>query len=175
MSRGHGRGRGEPDWVHTPDDGRGARRVTVNGKPVERVVFADTRRGIIRAYRHPLTMDKHRKRALTYTRRGKVEVEYLPDPTRPGGVITHPTTIPLLTRHDPSKAIGDDPVDWIEAITGNRLLPWQARIIRSICGRPTRTATEAPPQGDAPQASAGRHPMDADCTPKAHRQGGRST
>lgn len=60
--------------IHQPGDGRGPRKVLLNGKPVERVVYADTRRGIVRYIRFPLRVDKHQKRCIQRTRRGKVEV-----------------------------------------------------------------------------------------------------
>lgn len=63
------------DHIHTPDDGRGyARDVFVNGRKVEGVFYADTRRGIARAYRQPLQLDRWKKRALSYTIRGDVVV-----------------------------------------------------------------------------------------------------
>ena len=62
------------DHIHTPKDGRGPRDVFVNGKLVEQVFFADTRRGIVRAYKRPLRLDKWRKRVLSETLHGLVEV-----------------------------------------------------------------------------------------------------
>lgn len=62
------------DHIHTPKDGRGPRDVFVNGKLVEQVFFADTRRGIVRAYKRPLRLDKWRKRLLSATLHGLVEV-----------------------------------------------------------------------------------------------------
>lgn len=62
------------DHIHTPNDGRGPRDVFVNGKIVEEVFFADTRRGIVRAYKRPLRLDKWRKRVLSETLHGLVEV-----------------------------------------------------------------------------------------------------
>jgi len=62
------------DHIHTPKDGRGPRDVFVNGKLVAQVFFADTRRGIVRAYRSPLQIDKSGKRLLSETLRGVVEV-----------------------------------------------------------------------------------------------------
>ncbi len=61
--------------IHTPDDGRGTRDVFVNGKPVECVIFADTKRGLVRAALQPLRLHKHRKRILTYTLHGEVVVK----------------------------------------------------------------------------------------------------
>ena len=44
-----------PDWIHTPDDGRGLRRVFVDGVEVK-AVYTDTRRGYCEAYEEPLTV-----------------------------------------------------------------------------------------------------------------------
>lgn len=63
--------------VHTLADGRGERVVWLNGRRVKGAIYADTKRGIIRAYRLPLKIDKHNKRCLTYTLRGAVRVEPL--------------------------------------------------------------------------------------------------
>lgn len=62
------------DHIHTPKDGRGQRDVFVDGKLVKGVFFADTRRGIVRAYEYPLQLDKWRKRVLWKTLHGAVEV-----------------------------------------------------------------------------------------------------
>jgi hypothetical protein len=60
--------------IHRPDDGRGPRDVFVNGKLMARVTYADTRRGVVRYHDMPLRLDKHGKRIIERTRRGKVEV-----------------------------------------------------------------------------------------------------
>lgn len=60
--------------VHTPDDGRGHRLVFLNGELLERVIYADTRRGFVRVVGDPVKLDKFRKRVLWKTLRGKVEV-----------------------------------------------------------------------------------------------------
>lgn len=62
------------DHIHVPDDGRGYRDVFVNGRLIEKPFFADTKRGIVDAYRHPFQVDKRKKRALTYRIRGIVTV-----------------------------------------------------------------------------------------------------
>lgn len=62
------------DHIHTPDDGRGLRDIFVNGRKIDSAFYADTRRGIVRAYRDPIKLDKWRKRALTKTLHGVVEV-----------------------------------------------------------------------------------------------------
>ncbi|WP_439444453.1 hypothetical protein ABWU93_11400 [Xanthomonas translucens pv. translucens] len=64
--------------VHVPDDGRGPRRVFVDGAEVREVVFADTRRGVVRYYPLPLKAHKQGKRLIERTRRGLVRVEPIP-------------------------------------------------------------------------------------------------
>ena len=63
------------DHIHTPSDGRGIRIVRVNGKVIDRVLYADTKRGIVRRADNHLKLDKWGKRVLTRTIRGKVTVE----------------------------------------------------------------------------------------------------
>lgn len=60
--------------VHVPDDGRGQRLVFVNGREIKKVFYADTKRGVVDAYREPLKLHKYRKRALTRRYRGHVTV-----------------------------------------------------------------------------------------------------
>ena len=61
-------------FVHSCDDGRGLRDVFVDGLKIDRVMYADTKRGIVRVTHSPIRLDKHRKRVLTKTLRGHVEV-----------------------------------------------------------------------------------------------------
>lgn len=61
--------------IHTPDYGRGPRHVYVNGKPMKRVVYADTRRGIVRYVPEPIRLNKRGDCVIERTRRGKVEVK----------------------------------------------------------------------------------------------------
>lgn len=65
------------DHIHTPSDGRGRRVVYVNGKEVERVVLADTRRGVVFrvAYPYQLTARGHRMKCERIC--GQVTVEPL--------------------------------------------------------------------------------------------------
>ncbi len=63
--------------VHTPHDGRPARRIYVDGKCVWGAFYADTRRGIVDAYRWPVKLHKYGKRALSRRLRGRVTVEYI--------------------------------------------------------------------------------------------------
>ena len=61
--------------IHMPNDGRGPRNVYVNGKLMKRVVYADTRRGIVRYVDEPARIHKRRETVIERTRRGKVEVK----------------------------------------------------------------------------------------------------
>ena len=61
-------------YIHTPDDGRGPRVVLLNGKPIGMACYADELRGIVRVYDDPPRLDKYKKRILTRTLHGKVEV-----------------------------------------------------------------------------------------------------
>ena len=66
------------DHIHdiSIHDGRGKRRFYVDGKRVDDVFYADTKRGIVDHYRRPLKVDKHKKRVISERIRGKVEVMY---------------------------------------------------------------------------------------------------
>lgn len=66
-----------PAHVHTSSDGRGRRRVLLNGVVVDRVVFADTRKGVVRYCDTPARVHKHGKRVIERTKHGKVEVEFI--------------------------------------------------------------------------------------------------
>lgn len=63
-----------PPHIHHPHDGRGQRQVLLNGQPIERCLWADTRRGLVRVSHNPARLDKHRKRLLWKTLRGQVQV-----------------------------------------------------------------------------------------------------
>jgi hypothetical protein len=61
--------------VHTALDGRPRNRlVFLNGRLIYGVVYADTRRGIVRVVGNPIKVDRWGKRVLTRTLRGVVEV-----------------------------------------------------------------------------------------------------
>jgi hypothetical protein len=63
--------------IHTPDDGRGLRKVFLNGKLIPFAFCADTRKGTVEAYRKKngrFIMHKYGKRVLTKKLYGKVEV-----------------------------------------------------------------------------------------------------
>lgn len=63
--------------VHRHDDGRGLRRVLLNGREIKRVFYADTRKGVVRQHRDPIQIHKHGKRTVVKTTHGKVEVEFI--------------------------------------------------------------------------------------------------
>lgn len=60
--------------IYTPGSYPIGRVVFVDGKEVKACFFADTTKGVARFYRQPLRVDKHGKRALSYTLRGVIEV-----------------------------------------------------------------------------------------------------
>jgi hypothetical protein len=61
--------------IHTPEDGRGLRKVFVNGREVPGCFYADDKVGLARRYRYPLRLDRWKKRVLSRTVRGAVRVE----------------------------------------------------------------------------------------------------
>ena len=66
-------------WIHTPDDGRGMRAVYLDGQKVDQVVYADTRRGVVRMHHKPIRINRKREVVRTYKRTGKVEVARVPE------------------------------------------------------------------------------------------------
>lgn len=62
------------EHIHYPGDGRGMRKVFVNGKLIDQVFYADTKKGIVDHYPQPLKVHKHRKRMISRRLRGCVEV-----------------------------------------------------------------------------------------------------
>ena len=69
-------------YVHTPHDGRGRRDVFLNGKCITRVLYADTKRGVVRVTHDPIKLDKRRKKIRTQTLRGTVDVVFRQDTTQ---------------------------------------------------------------------------------------------
>lgn len=69
-----------PNHIHVPQDGRGQRSVTLNGKEVK-AAFADTKKGKVVIYDEPLKLHKHCKRLVKRTRYGAVSVVF-----RNGGI-----------------------------------------------------------------------------------------
>lgn len=62
--------------VHTGGDGRGARDVFLDGTLINDVMYADTKRGIVRITTRPIRLDRFGKRVITKTLRGTVEVKF---------------------------------------------------------------------------------------------------
>lgn len=60
--------------VHTPGDGRGRRRVFVDGVEVRHVVFADVENGVIRYHDSPPVIDRSGESIVEHEMRGRVEV-----------------------------------------------------------------------------------------------------
>lgn len=66
------------DHIHTPGDCRGAREVYLNGGRISHVLYADTRKGIVRYCPAPVRINRRRGDCvLTRTKRGKVTVKWL--------------------------------------------------------------------------------------------------
>lgn len=63
-----------PPWIHRFDDGRGVRKVFLDGEEVWMAVFADQKRGIVDRFRQPLTVRRRDGQLITERLRGRVEV-----------------------------------------------------------------------------------------------------
>ncbi len=59
--------------IYTPKN-TGPADVFLNGRRIDRVIYADTRRGFVRVIGNPVKLDKHKKRVLWKTLRGDVVV-----------------------------------------------------------------------------------------------------
>lgn len=59
--------------IYTPKN-TGPADVFLNGNRIERVIYADTKRGFVRVIGNPAKIDKYMKRVLSETMRGAVEV-----------------------------------------------------------------------------------------------------
>ncbi|QLQ28518.1 MAG: hypothetical protein HZT39_09835 [Pseudoxanthomonas sp.] len=64
-------------WRHSANDGRGRRAVYLNGELIDRVVYADERRGIVKVIDSPIRLNRRRDGIITHVRRGRVEVRPL--------------------------------------------------------------------------------------------------
>lgn len=61
-------------WIHRFDDGRGVRKVLLDGQEIKMAVFADQKRGIVDRFRQPLTVRRRDGQLITERLRGRVEV-----------------------------------------------------------------------------------------------------
>lgn len=64
-----------PDSLHRPSDGRGPRRVYVNGNEVEHVLWCDTVRGLVVFAPYPVRIKRLGDELYTRRLRGSVTVE----------------------------------------------------------------------------------------------------
>jgi hypothetical protein len=64
-----------PEGFHHCTDGRGSRRVYVNGNEIERVVWCDTNRGIVVFYPYPYRINRGLGEVYTRRLRGSVTVK----------------------------------------------------------------------------------------------------
>lgn len=65
------------DHIHRHSDGRGQRRVFVNGNEVKRCVWADTKRGRVVYTPYPVRMRRNSDEIYTRMLRGQVTVEFV--------------------------------------------------------------------------------------------------
>ncbi|EWC39559.1 hypothetical protein [Stutzerimonas stutzeri] len=64
----------QPPWIHRAGDGRGVRKVFLDGEEIKMAVFADQKRGIVDRYRQPLKIHSRDERLITERLHGRVEV-----------------------------------------------------------------------------------------------------
>lgn len=64
----------QAEHIHTPSDGRGRRRVLVDGQEVKRCTFADTMNGIVRFDLDPLRWEVPGEKFMQGEKRGRVEI-----------------------------------------------------------------------------------------------------
>lgn len=62
---------------HRNSDGRGQRRVLVNGNPVDWALWADTQRGLVCYAPQPVKVKRNSDEIYTRMLRGQVTVEYI--------------------------------------------------------------------------------------------------
>lgn len=62
---------------HRHGDGRGQRRVLVNGNPVDWALWADTQRGLVCYAPQPVKVKRNSDEIYTRMLRGQVTVEYI--------------------------------------------------------------------------------------------------
>ncbi|AOT26254.1 hypothetical protein EA004_20605 [Vibrio anguillarum] len=65
------------DNIHTPRDFRGPRNVFVNGNKIKFVVYADTKKGIVKYHPHPVRRKRGSNVVYTRTLKGLVTVEFI--------------------------------------------------------------------------------------------------
>ncbi|ENM3904709.1 hypothetical protein EFU53_003287 [Vibrio cholerae] len=65
------------EHIHHRSDGRGKRKIFVNGNEVHCCVWADTAKGIVKYYPHPVRVKKGTDEIYTRTLKGVVTVEFI--------------------------------------------------------------------------------------------------
>lgn len=65
------------EHIHHPSDGRGRRRVFVNGNEVSRPLWADIKRGVVRYAPSPMRIKRNSRELYTRLLRGVVTVEVI--------------------------------------------------------------------------------------------------
>lgn len=64
--------------IHTVRDGRGKRKVSVNGNEIKNVVYVDTMKGIVKFHPSPIRLKKNTDEVYSRTLRGhQVSVEFI--------------------------------------------------------------------------------------------------
>ena len=63
------------EHIHTPMDGRGPRKVFVNGNEIPHVFYADTKKGIVRFSPEPIRIKKNSDYVYSRVLKGEVTVE----------------------------------------------------------------------------------------------------
>lgn len=66
---------------HSANDGKGRRKVLVNGNEVKRVVWANEEKGLVCCYRYPYQIDRRKDEVKTMLLRGDVKVEFINETT----------------------------------------------------------------------------------------------
>lgn len=65
------------DHIHTPDDGRGLRRVFLDGKALPNCVYADTKEGLVEYTDDPPKLNDAKDAVVTHRAQGEVRVEFI--------------------------------------------------------------------------------------------------
>ena len=66
---------------HSANDGKGCRRVLVNGNEVNRVLWANVEQGLVCFHPYPYRIDKRKGEVKTRLLRGEVKVEFINETT----------------------------------------------------------------------------------------------
>ncbi len=78
---------------HSANDGKGRRKVLVNGNEVKRVVWANEEQGLACIYRYPYQIDRRKDEVKTMLLRGDVKVEFINETTNSEAEIASTTCL----------------------------------------------------------------------------------